>query len=129
MSNIIGATSQAFTPQASGSYAVRVMQGNCTAISKCLTFSSVQGASNNLNLIVYPNPVREALYVRGSGLPAGNYEIRLYSALGQLMYSSEEQISSAELELQIDMKPFNSGLFLLVVKSKKIRQVLKVQKL
>jgi hypothetical protein len=129
MSNIIGATSQAFTPQASGSYAVRVMQGNCTAISKCLTFSSVQGASNNLNLIVYPNPVREALYVRGSGLPAGNYEIRLYNALGQLMYSSEEQISSAELELEIDMKPFNSGLFLLVVKSKKIRQVLKVQKL
>jgi hypothetical protein len=78
---IPGATAQAFTPTANGSYAVIVTTANCTDTSACQVISSVGIGEYNASAIeVYPNPTNSSITI--SSLTFFN-RIEVLNALGQ----------------------------------------------
>ncbi|MGJ8660622.1 MAG: lamin tail domain-containing protein [Bacteroidota bacterium] len=58
MTQIQGATNQAYTASVNGSYAVAITQNNCVDTSACYALISVGLLENNIenNVVVYPNP-------------------------------------------------------------------------
>lgn len=64
-SAIPGATSQTFTPAASGNYAVSVTENGCTDTSSCYNIIATGIFSNNAHggVVVYPNPAGELLVI------------------------------------------------------------------
>lgn len=58
-----GATNASFIPQASGNFAVEVTNGECTATSDCVAFTTMGNnvPLNNLSITLYPNPVGDRL--------------------------------------------------------------------
>jgi hypothetical protein len=55
---IPGATSQTYTAEANGNYAVQITQGACTDTSACVTITTVGIVENSFGdkLLIYPNP-------------------------------------------------------------------------
>jgi Secretion system C-terminal sorting domain len=76
------------------------------------TYSPIVSIENNCNdsynIFVYPNPVADVLKV--SGLKGGE-TIRLYNALGQLVFS---KLSSTNVE-QLAMKAYSKGMYFLSI--------------
>ncbi len=65
MAPVSGATSQSFTPEESGNYAVAVTIDGCTDTSACVNVELNSGISNTAanKWKIYPNPVQSTLYV------------------------------------------------------------------
>ncbi len=62
---ISGETSQSFTADSDGSYAVEINNGSCTVTSDCIEMT-VMGISDDLNelgITVYPNPITDRLNI------------------------------------------------------------------
>jgi hypothetical protein len=58
-SEIVGATSQSFTPETNGSYAVEITNNDCTGISECYTWI-ISGVDEHLfgeDMKIIPNPI------------------------------------------------------------------------
>ena len=109
---VAGASSQNFTPTASGNYTVQVTLNNCTsAFSTTLNFT-VTGIPNIdvfANLIkVLPNPVRDKLVINRSGTLL-NLHIRLYDINGKLL----EQLTSSLSSIEIDMAKYSAGTYII----------------
>lgn len=61
---------------------------------------------------VYPNPVRDYLYVRTSEELTNN--VQIFSSLGAVVYSKEHTISAFE-PAKIDVREFGAGIYTVVV--------------
>lgn len=68
-------------------------------------------------ITVYPNPVKDKrINVQLSGFIPGNYNVRLFNKLGQVVYQNTKQLNSpnASLDIQLD-KGFSSGTYQLII--------------
>ena len=78
----------------------------------------------NLNLKslhLFPNPVVSTLNVRTD--VDGDYQIKVYNVLGEVVYSIEENFQNTSISKSIDMSFLNSGVYLVKVSSQKITSV------
>ncbi|MGQ2981944.1 choice-of-anchor tandem repeat GloVer-containing protein [Flavobacterium sp.] len=62
---IQGATNASFMPQANGNFAVQVTNGECTATSECIAFSTMDNniPVGSITISLYPNPVGDKLLI------------------------------------------------------------------
>ena len=99
---IVGATSQSFSPLASGNYAVEVTIGNCSKTSACAevtVFTSLH--ENNLSLIsISPNPVKDVLHIENYNELLQVISIEIVDAFGKRalkVASKDETINISKL--------------------------------
>ncbi|GAB5418199.1 MAG: hypothetical protein Crog4KO_28300 [Crocinitomicaceae bacterium] len=80
---ILGETGSSFTAAVNGSYAVEVTIGNCTETSPCETFTTIGISEGSMNdLVLYPNPTNEMLYVQSE---SAIQELRVIDITGALV--------------------------------------------
>ncbi len=79
------------------------------------------------SLVLFPNPVNDkATLVLPSGF-AGEVEVNIYDMLGHLVYSKPAfNYGSGENRIHFDVSGFSSGVYLVSVESKDLRQSLKL---
>lgn len=92
---INGATSQSFTPNANGNYAVIVDNGSCSVTSTCTVISTVGLEELVPNTSIYPNPATEQIIVQ---TPNGE-QLFIYNQLGELV--KEIQLNSGETMVEL----------------------------
>ena len=123
-----GATSATFTPTVSGNYSVEIMGlAGCEGISPPLAVvvtSLSQSIDTKNEMAVYPNPVREIVYI--DGVQAGQqYNWVLYDASGRQVLAGELQADRP----QVDVHTVSDGLYMLrVVSSQGQASTFKVMK-
>lgn len=111
---ISGATNQAFTPSANGTFAVVVNLNNCSDTSECVTITTIDiEESESFLFSLYPNPTNTILTVE-IPLPSPNLSFNIYNVSGQRVYF-RESIDSLN---KIDISSFSEGLYFLIVMEK-----------
>lgn len=106
-SPISGATTQSFTPTTNGNYAVRVTFNNCTETSDCIIVNSVGIESvEQDDWSIYPNP-SNGIFMVSSSFELNDHVIEVYSALGELVYSTR----FSGKELLIDLRDQPTGIY------------------
>ena len=110
---IPGATAQAFTPTANGSYAVIVTTANCSDTSACQAITTVGISEQNASAIeVYPNPTSGTVKVI-LGEQYQSASIQLFNALGQATLHKAYS-STNEITFEIEGAP---GVYFLEIES------------
>ncbi|PBQ33393.1 hypothetical protein CNR22_16935 [Sphingobacteriaceae bacterium] len=112
-SSVSGATSQSFTPQANGSYAVIITTNNCSDTSACKTIVLTGITSDVLDkaYAIYPNPVNNLLTIASDG--KGPELVTIYNNLGQVVYTS----TGSNEKISVDMTNQPNGIYFVVLKS------------
>jgi hypothetical protein len=107
-SPIAGATNQTFTPTAlTGSYAVLVTNGACSATSQCVLVD--QNGIDDLNGIVFdviPNPVDDQMTLLWT--TSDLQDMELVDAAGRLVFTKN---ISGKNELNVNMEALRSGVY------------------
>ncbi len=87
-SDIMGETNQSFTPTTSGNYAVRITYNNCVEVSACNTVNilGIDDVKALQKVSVYPNPVKNTLYIDLGGLH--EVDVKIFDVLGQVVFES-----------------------------------------
>ncbi len=129
MANITGATGQTYSPPGSGAYAVRVTQNNCTAVSKCQTWTKATENKLSWELNIFPNPVVHMLHIQARNVSSGQSEIILYNTVGQMVFSQKVMIAADVWGESINTRNLNPGIYMLVIRQGRYSQVFKIQKL
>lgn len=96
---IAGATSQTYSAQQNGNYAVVVSLNNCKDTSTCMQMVEVGIGKNGIRegIVIRPNPAHELLSVQ---VPGAGYSYLLRDALGRLVAEGFLQNGSNILSLQ-----------------------------
>jgi hypothetical protein len=123
---IAGATNQSFTATAAGSYAVIVMDGNCSDTSACVALvASTNSLTENtlLNSIsIFPNPVNDVLTVKNSSNSVITFEVTDMN--GRILSTNNSVTNSTT----ISTSNWNSGVYFIHFTSDKGEAVMKVVK-
>ena len=118
---IVGATSQSFSPLASGNYAVEVTIGNCSKTSACAevtVFTSLH--ENNLSLIsISPNPVKDVLHIENYNELLQVISIEIVDAFGKRAL----KVASADETINISKLP--AGTYFLTINHDAGQEVVK----
>ena len=116
---IDGATSQFYTPESSGFYSVQVSIDDCLSpISELYSFTFVSTLDTEFQnqLLVYPNPSSNKLFIEGlEDAPSAN-EIEVYSVFG-IRLIKQKIFNTSTLELDLGSWP--QGVYNLVVVNSK----------
>jgi hypothetical protein len=115
-----GEAGQTLNVMTSGNYAVVVTKNGCSDTSACQNIIFMNVKNNNLFARIYPNPVKDVLYVE---IEKGNVEIALCDLSGRVIYRT-----SSTGKVVIDMKNENKGLYLLKATGDNESKVIKVVK-
>ena len=63
-----------------------------------------------MNLFVYPNPAREALYIKTTA--SGDFQFELFNLQGQKLVSKNSSANGTQIQ-EIDLRGFSAALYLL----------------
>ena len=109
---IPGATASTYAPDATGLYAVVVMQDGCTATSVC-TEVIVVSASNLLpaeaQWQLQPNPAQNRASLVFESATSIELDLRIYDATGRLL--SRRTLASATERIDLDLSAWPDGVF------------------
>lgn len=123
---ISGATSQSFTPTATGNYAVVVTENGCSEMSNCenIVISGIDDLNGNNNISLYPNPVSDIFTISSSDDLSGTV-IRIVAITGQTLV--EKTIISGNT-YTFDMSVYATGLYFVEINQNGNLNTLKVIK-
>jgi len=111
-SPIAGATSQAFTATANGTYAVTVIQNGCSETSDCVTISIVGMNEHMLSgIILFPNPTAGIVTLEVEN-ELTDATIRLISMTGQLIGEWNDVNGKS---FSIDLSQHMTGMYFIEV--------------
>jgi PKD repeat protein len=117
--DIPGATNQSYTVLQSGYYIVFVTD-EYGCVSSASTYVLITGIENEITdagFSVYPNPSFGNFTVEYSGNEfSGNTEFTIVNAIGQILYSSNENISTS-FKKNISIQNPADGIYFLVIKN------------
>ncbi|MFN8167115.1 MAG: T9SS type A sorting domain-containing protein [Bacteroidia bacterium] len=102
---IAGATNQFYVPSMNDFYHVVITDSTgCSASSADyqVTNVGVDGISGSLKPVLFPNPGKENSVIRITNLPAGNYELVVFDAIGKMILSKTIESSSSEIVVPTD---------------------------
>ncbi len=108
---IVGATSQTYTPNANGSYAVIVTLNNCSDTSACESFvtTDIDKQRSKDQIRIYPNPLTNKIFVETS---LDHATIAFLNTLGQEILNLKITGSHKEA---IDLSAFANGIYFLKI--------------
>ncbi|MCW8939853.1 MAG: T9SS type A sorting domain-containing protein, partial [Flavobacteriales bacterium] len=123
---ISGATSQSFTPSATGNYAVVVTENGCSETSNCenIVISGIDDLNGNNNISLYPNPVSDIFTISSSDDLSGTV-IRIVAITGQTLV--DKTIISGNT-YTFDMSVYATGLYFVEINQNGNLNTLKVIK-
>ncbi|HNP06646.1 MAG TPA: MopE-related protein [Cyclobacteriaceae bacterium] len=116
-SAITGAIDQSFNITGQGQYAVQISADDCVSeLSEVKVFiitGDTDQDNGNDNLLVYPNPVRDRLFVSIQGFSrSASIEMGIYDQSGRLLLN--RQVRSGDVE-EVDVQQYATGKYLLKV--------------
>jgi hypothetical protein len=100
-----------------------VSQGSMKGASQDLPQDLASHLSENLELSVYPNPVKGSdLNLSISGINSANVQVRIYDALGRKI-QSERYVVDGTLQTMLSFKnELSNGLYILEVTTEDVRR-------
>ena len=116
---IAGATTQKLTVQANGVYTVGVSQNGCSALSAPFNYtitSIATPAAWNNEVVVFPNPVKEQLYIDNKVLR--KLSVQLVDRLGKLLLEKAVASSSSS----IPVNGLAAGTYFLLITDKRTNE-------
>ena len=88
--------------------------------TECTTNGIIENLQNEIS--VYPNPANDVIIIVSNS--PGNYLVEIYSVDGRLLYNYESNGTS-----EIDVSNFESGIFIITIKSNDVVQKERILKL
>lgn len=88
----------------------------------------IQEQGDDKAVLVYPNPVINALTVSFKDLENGVYKMELYDDLGKLVFKTETEIKDDSKKVQLNMTQYAAGNYYLRVASSSLNKTVKVTK-
>ena len=87
---IVGATSQSFTPDATGNYKCLITYLGCVDSSACTIFVKTVGVNNSTknSIKIYPNPTNNIIYIEGFTENENNL-IEIYDTQRKIIFAKE----------------------------------------
>ncbi|MCW3084426.1 MAG: hypothetical protein JWP12_1792 [Bacteroidetes bacterium] len=113
---ISGETNQTYTPTQSGIYIVRITDTNgcvyeySTGYHYTLTTTGISEAAKNSLITIFPNPSTGVFNFDDAAIRNGNYEVRVYDAVGKLIISQKDQNG-------IDLSNYTNGIYFINITS------------
>lgn len=121
MNPISGETSQSFTPSSNGTYAVNLSGTICDLNSECYTVADLGlDELNQLNLVLFPNPVRDELNILNNS--GEELILELYDNTGKLL----QTIICSETNSVIGMQDKATGIYQLKARSQFAERTFKI---
>lgn len=122
-SAISGATSQSYTPNSTGSYAVVITENGCTDTSACTDVVLGVGAhANETGLTVYPNP-SDGSFILDLGSSLNSVSVTVVNSSGHLVSRLKYQGVS---RLPITLKDRPAGVYFIHMESETTSGVVKL---
>ena len=112
--NIVGATSQSFTPNQNGEYAVNISLNECAVSSNCVKVIgiAIQNVANELsNIIIYPNPNQGVFKILISEAQNEDIIYNIYDISGKLIKT--DKIMAFETETILDIPNISAGQYII----------------
>ena len=109
-----------FNPEEDTMYITDFGTKNIRIISDVI-LSFGEEALNLKSLQLFPNPVVSTLNIKTN--VDGDYQIKVYNILGEVVYSIEESFQNTSISKNIDMGSLNSGVYLVKVTSQNVTSV------
>lgn len=120
---IDGATSQTFTPNSNGDYAVEITDNGCTDTSACVTIATVGLDGNSLfNVSIYPNPTNGEVNVNLGNL--NDVTISVYTMDGQLVFNMQN-INDSNFKFELNE---TKGIYIIEVSVEGLKKQFKLVK-
>jgi hypothetical protein len=119
--SISGATNQNYNVTQNGQYYVIYTDGyGCWVSSDTIDFVWVGVTENSKpeNLVIYPNPGAGVFVIDWKGEEQGEWNISVYSSLGEMVYSKNINGQNKSLPVTIDLGAAAPGIYLLQAKTK-----------
>jgi len=115
---IPGAVSSTFTPLKNGVYTVEVSTpAGCTMRSAGFTVSHIRpNVANEIDLSVYPVPVKNEMHVSFEISQAENIKIQLSNLLGQVVFTEEKSNFKGLYTKTANLSAYADGVYILVVR-------------
>jgi hypothetical protein len=88
----------------------------------------IKEQGNNVEVLVYPNPVRDALTVSFKDLDNGVYKMEMFDDLGKLVYKTETEIKEDSKLVTVNMSQYAAGNYYLRVANSNLNKTVKVTK-
>jgi hypothetical protein len=112
---IPGATAQTYTMTSNGTYTVVVTGDGCSSpASSPLVMNSIGIDELNPNMLaVYPNPNDGFFMISFHADNKGEYTIKLYNDIGQVVYSETLENFSGSFNKQVDIRQYAKGIYTL----------------
>lgn len=118
--DIPGATNQSYSVLQSGYYTV-IITDEYGCISATTTYVLITGIENmlsNASIAIYPNPSNGIFTIEWLELPnATDVDIEISNALGQLIFSTTENVYSNHLVKTISLADFPPGVYFMKIKT------------
>ncbi len=119
-----GAVGQSFTPEESGSYAVLISNGPCSAMSDCYDVSLTEINENDLNNIsVYPNP-GNGIFIVNTGSYGGMLTIIVSDMTGRTIFKKVAMSGKT----RIDLSEYDRGIYFMKIETGKFTETRKLIK-
>ena len=123
---IPGANGATYTAPSNGSYAVQIIQDNCTDTSECVTINNIGIVENNLpdQFTVYPNPTSGNVTIAFDKAQQ-HIALRLLGVNGQLI---ETKTMSTATQLNVEITGASGVYFIEIIDDKNQKATIRVIK-
>ena len=116
-----GETSQSFTADANGDYAVIITDGACSDTSDCATIAGVGiNEVNEMGVSIYPNPTNGMFYISSV---VSDVMVTIYSVDGKVIISN---LKITEANQQINLGNVETGVYFVEVSSETHKETIRL---
>lgn len=125
-SNILGQTSQTYSPSSNGYYAVVISQNGCIDTSMCFPMMGLgyEGYSFEDELLITPNPTSDFIEV-DLGKNGEKANLAILNALGQTLYQNSLTGTGRHT---VDLSSFKAGIYVVILEQNNKRVLNRVLK-
>lgn len=88
----------------------------------------IKEQGDDKQILIYPNPVKDELYINFSGIANGTYGLELTDALGKLIYKTDADVSTTSSRVSLKVSEVAAGAYFLRVTNKDFNKVVKLNK-
>ncbi len=71
----------------------------------------------NFDLKIYPNPVKDTLFIEGMNLDEKSYSLRIIDVSGKQVYAKKGALTAEEISQGIDVSNLNKGVYFMKISS------------
>ncbi len=88
----------------------------------------IKEQSDNAQVLVFPNPVKDVLNISFKDLKSATYSIEVIDNLGKLLYKSNVNITENTKTIHLNMTEYVAGNYFLHISSAQLNKTIKINK-